>query len=74
MISAGAEEANDFICAIQLACGSPCCEAKCHMSRRVQGGFLAVILQRDGARSRIRFECRDVTGKVAYSWRAERAV
>jgi hypothetical protein len=39
----------------------------------VQGGFLAVALKREGAKSRIVFEHRDVTGKVVYSWDAERA-
>lgn len=55
------------------ASGSPGYDAKFHKFHRVQGGFLAVELKREGAKSRIVFEHRDVTGKVVYSWDAERA-
>ncbi|MEN9574826.1 MAG: hypothetical protein RL514_2681 [Verrucomicrobiota bacterium] len=56
------------------ASGSPGYDAKYHKFHRVQGGFLAVTLQREGAKSRILFEHRNVMGKVAYSWNAERAI
>ncbi|MEI8319842.1 MAG: alkaline phosphatase D family protein [Planctomycetia bacterium] len=56
------------------ASGSPGYDAKYHKFHRVQGGFLAVTLQREGAKSRILFEHRDVLGKVAYSWSTERPV
>lgn len=56
------------------ASGSPGYDPKFHKFHRVQGGFLAVTLKREGAKSRILFEHRDVMGKVAYSWNAERAV
>ena len=55
------------------ASGSPGFDAKVHKFHRVQGGFLAVTLQRDGAKSGILFEHRDVKGDVSYSWKAERA-
>ena len=55
------------------ASGSPGFDAKVHKFHRVQGGFLAVTLQRDGAKSSILFEHRDVKGDVSYSWKAERA-
>jgi alkaline phosphatase D len=54
--------------------GTPGYDARYHKFHRVQGGFLAVTLRREGAKSRILFEHRDVMGKVAYSWNAERAV
>ena len=56
------------------ASGSPGYDPKFHKFHRVQGGFLAATLKREGAKSRILFEHRDVTGKVAYSWNAERTV
>ncbi len=56
------------------ASGSPGYDPKIHKFHRVQGGFLAVTLKREGAKSCIIFEHRDVMGKVAYSWNAERAV
>jgi alkaline phosphatase D len=56
------------------ASGSPGYDPKYHKFHRVQGSFLAVTLRRDGGKSRILFEHRDVMGKVAYSWNAERAV
>ena len=54
------------------ASGSPGENPQFHKFHRVRGGFLAVTLQREGAKSRILFEHRDVTGKVVYSWNAER--
>jgi alkaline phosphatase D len=54
--------------------GTPGEDPKFHKFHRVQGGFLSVTLQREGAKSRILFEHRDVMGKVAYTWNAERAV
>ena len=56
------------------ASGSPGENPQFHKFHRVRGGFLAVTLSRDGGKSRILFEHRDVTGKVAYSWKTERAV
>ena len=56
------------------ASGTPGYDAKYHKFHQVQGGFLAVTLTREGGKSRILFEHRDVLGKVAYSWNAERAV
>ncbi len=58
----------------QHASGSPGENPQYHKFHRVKGGFLAVTLQRDGAKSRILFEHRDVMGKVVYSWQKERAV
>ena len=56
------------------ASGSPGYDAKYHKFHRVKGGFLAVTLQSDGAKSRIVFEHRDVMGNVVYSWRVEKIV
>ena len=39
-------------------CGPPGYDPKYHKFHRVQGGFLAVTLKREGARSRILFEHR----------------
>ncbi len=58
----------------QHASGSPGENPQYHKFHRVKGGFLAVTLSRDGDKSRILFEHRDVMGKVVYSWQAERAV
>ena len=55
------------------ASGSPGENPKFHKFHRVRGGFLAVTLKREGVQSRIRFEHRDVVGKVVYSWSTERA-
>ena len=63
----GAGPASD-----EHASGSPGYDANYHKFHRVKGGFLAVSLQREGAKSRIRFEHRDVMGKVVYSWHTER--
>ncbi len=54
--------------------GSPGEDPKIHKFHRVKGGFLAVTLQREGAKSRILFELRDVQGKVVYAWNADRQV
>jgi alkaline phosphatase D len=56
------------------ASGSPGENLKFHKFHRVRGGFLSVTLKRDGAKSRILFEHRDVAGKVVHTWNAERAV
>ena len=56
------------------ASGSPGENPKFHKFHRVRGGFLAVTLKREGVQSRIRFEHRDVVGKVVDSWSTERAV
>lgn len=56
------------------ASGSPGLDPRYHRFHRVQGGFLAVRTGRDGGKSRIVFEHRDVRGGVAHSYTAERAV
>src|ERR1051325_8341268 len=56
------------------ASGSPGEDKKYHRFHRVKGGFLSVALRRDGARSTILFEHRDVRGKVVYSWNKSAAV
>ena len=56
------------------ASGSPGYDAAYHKFHRVQGGFLAVTLRRDGTKSTILFEHRDVKGDMAYAWKAERAL
>jgi hypothetical protein len=54
------------------ASGSPGLDPRYHRFHRVQGGFLAVTVERDGGTSRITFEHRDVKGGVAATWSAER--
>jgi alkaline phosphatase D len=54
--------------------GTPGEDPKYHKFHRVKGGFLAVTLKREGAKSRISFEHRDVMGAVVYTWGSERAV
>ena len=54
--------------------GTPGEDPKFHKFHRVKGGFLSVTLQREGVKSRILFEHRDVMGKVVYTWSADRAV
>jgi len=54
--------------------GSPGLDPRYHRFHRVQGGFLAVATGREAATSRITFEHRDVRGKLAHTWTAERAV
>lgn len=44
-----------------------------HKFHRVQGGLLAVTLKREGARTRILFEHREVMGRAAYPWSSERS-
>ncbi len=57
------------------ASGSPGEDPTIHKFHRVKGGFLAVTLHREGAKSRILFELRDVMGKVVpYAWNADREV
>lgn len=48
--------------------GSPGEDPQIHRFHRVQGGFLAVSISRRDKVSHIRFELRDVEGKVAYGF------
>ena len=56
------------------ASGSPGYNAKYHKFHRVEGGFLAVSLERVGAESRLRCELRNVKGEVVHAWDASRKV
>ncbi|QOV92475.1 alkaline phosphatase D family protein [Humisphaera borealis] len=56
------------------ASGSPGFDKTYHQYHRVKGGFLAVSLKRDGGRSEIRFEHRDVDGRIVNEVKFERAV
>ena len=56
------------------ASGSPGDDAKVHKFHRVQGGFLAVALKREGAKAASSSSTAMWTGKVVYSWDAESAV
>jgi alkaline phosphatase D len=51
--------------------GTPGFDAKYHKFHRVKGGFLAVTLQSEKAKSRITFEHRDVMGNVVYTYNKE---
>jgi alkaline phosphatase D len=48
--------------------GTPGENPRYHKFHRVKGGFLSVTLRRDGGKSTILFEHRDVQGKVVYTW------
>ncbi len=54
--------------------GTPGEDKRYHKFHRVKGGFLSVTLKREGAKSRILFEHRDVLGKVVYQWENQRGV
>lgn len=55
------------------ASGSPGYDAAYHKFHRVDGGFLAVTVERpDAGRSRIVVELRDVSGSVVHAWEATR--
>jgi len=56
----------------QHAGGSPGFNKTMHKFHRVKGGFLSVSIKRDGDRSTIHFELRDIHGKVVYSWKQDR--
>lgn len=58
----------------QHAGGTPGEDPKYHRFHRVKGGFLSVTLKREGSRSVILFQHRDVNGAVAYEWSAERSI
>ena len=48
--------------------GSPGEDKAIHRFHRVKGGFLCVTVRPEGKGSAIRFELRDVDGKVVYTW------
>jgi alkaline phosphatase D len=54
----------------QHAGGSPGKDPQYHRFHRVKGGFLSVDVSRRGDVPQIRFEHRDVEGKVVYHWEA----
>ena len=54
--------------------GSPGEDPKYHRFHRVKGGFLSATLKRNGNKSTILFQHRDVNGVVVHEWSAERIV
>lgn len=53
--------------------GTPGENTEYHRFHRVKGGFLAVTVDTEGNKPRIRFELRDVPGKIVYTHTATRA-
>lgn len=52
----------------QHAGGTPGEDKQMHRFHRVKGGFLSVTVRPDKEMSMARFELRDVSGKVVYTW------
>lgn len=52
----------------QHAGGTPGEDKAVHRFHRVKGGFLSVTVKPEGEKSTARFDLRDVSGKVVYTW------